>query len=88
MVTNRSTWEDYKHLSKVQDEFIRFGKLTFQEQQIELSLIYPEDSSNHIILTDKRDRDEIERRLKLGLNCMICRENLYSINPNFDGNYE
>ena len=43
-------------------------------------------SSNHVVLTDERDITELNRRMNSGL-CQQKKEELYSVNPDFDGVY-
>lgn len=46
--------------------------------------MYP--SNNYVILTDERDIAEFNRRMDNGI-CQQKREELYSVNPDFDGVY-
>lgn len=88
MTTNlKNIMESFKN-HEGQEDFDKRSKIAQKKIMVEngkyIGTFYWDE--NHVSITDPRDIAEIERRKKLKLT-QPARNELYSVNPNFDGKY-
>ena len=73
-------------LNGIDWDYIFKESAKFFEDEIKLKKEHPEMFHELLIITEKRDIAEIKRREKLGL-FQPPKDELYTVNPNFDGKY-